>query len=317
MKNLKFKNGYHVTVDDLEKMQCRFSIDVDSEFYAYDTPVKFQDVEDPQSYFADIDYIPMEIKPSMKIVRIGDVYAELYGENNSISVVVEKDAYQYREKLEFETANKAFEYFLSDIYSGLTSKKANRESFAISEHLPYGYARGGVYSKDMTNLKAPIIVFITNETIFASYLHEDGRIELFGCRKHRKDIRMMLSPQEYDEWVEAMKKGEQVEAIVSVHYDIEGGTAKNKLYPVVETFPNFVSVLIDGKKVDFGNREVYLAKNDNDLVAFIESTRTMMCMQRSEKQIAHFISGFHGIEKGRAVVLAKKIKERLKKMQVL
>jgi hypothetical protein len=127
----------------------------------------------------------------------------------------------------------------------------------------------------------------------------------------------MLSPQEYDEWVEAMKKGEQVEAIVSVHYDIEGGTAKNKLYPVVETFPNFVSVLIDGKKVDFGNREVYLAKNDNDLVAFIESTRTMMCMQRSEKQIAHFISGFHGIEKGRAVVLAKKIKERLKKMQVL
>ncbi len=317
MKNLKFKNGYHVTIEDLETMGYRFSIDMDSEFYAYDVPVSFEDLKDPVLNFNQIEYAPTLVTHTTKTVRVGDVFAELYGTNNSVEVVVEKDTYQYRERREFETGNKAFEFFLSDIRSGLMSKKADRESFAISEQLPYGCARGGVYSKDMTNLKAPIIVFITNETIFASYLHEDGRIELFGCRKHRKDIRMMLSPQEYDEWVEAMKKGEQVEAIVSVHYDIEGGTAKNKLYPVVETFPNFVSVLIDGKKVDFGNREVYLAKNDNDLVAFIESTRTMMCMQRSEKQIAHFISGFHGIEKGRAVVLAKKIKERLKKMQVL
>jgi hypothetical protein len=108
-----------------------------------------------------------------------------------------------------------------------------------------------------------------------------------------------------------------LEAIVLVHYESDNGDAKNRLFAVKDIFPRFVCLDVCGKSTDFGKHEVYLSKNDNDLVAYIESTHHTMCRDRGERNIAIFISTHYGIEKSRARVLSSLIKERLKNMKII
>ena len=210
MKNLKFRNGFHVTIEDLISMSVPHSIaDGDSEYYAYDVPVCFSEsFGNPVDYFAAIDYEPQKPHLACWIVNRGSVKARMYytePDGYCFDLVVAlTESEEYMETLTFSNIDEAHSFVVHKIFTQEYEKDINSKTFMLDNRMNYRQ-KSVCCHKDLPENGEPVIVLTTYEQIMAaSFLY--GTVEVYSLRRNKPSVRMLLSPESFNKWFQEVAK---------------------------------------------------------------------------------------------------------------